>query len=652
VSFAGEAVALVVAESRHIAEEAAELVIVDYEVLPPVWEAAAALAPGAPLLRPGGNLCHEQRIVRGDFAAQVASADLVVTNTYRTQTVDHGYIEPDSVLGEPNVASGAHGDRGVTLYVGSKSPHNDRGEVASVLGVRPEQVRIVVVSVGGSFGGKPDIPMLCMVGLMVLKTGRPARMELTREECLLAKAKRHPYEMVYTHAVRANGEILGVKAEILADAGAYTGYTPTVLGKGLIHAAGPYRAAAVDLHVRAAFTNNPSGGAMRGYGVPQVVFAVERQLDIIGRRLGLDPFTVRERNLFRNGDVTATGQVLTGVHLRELVDMARARAAAVPLAEAEAPHIRRAWGFAAFFYGAGRTGVADTARVRIALLPDGFVHAFVGTPDTGQGSDTALAQIAAGELGLPFELVLLTSADTDLTYDCGTSTASRVTYVVGNAVKTAARELRMRLLGALSALEGRPVLALPADRGELARLASFCQEEGLPAEADGYFETSTTKMDANGQGAPYGAYTYGVQLTGMKVNLYSGQSDVERVICAYEAGTVVNPRLMEGQIQGGTVMAQGYALTEDLALATGLVGNRNLDTYLMPTAADVPSLDVSYLDGFEESGPFGAKGLGEPTTLPGAASIANALSAAAGVEFYELPITPERVVRAVARSDD
>ena len=384
----GEAVALVVAESNEAAAEAAKLVEVDYEPLAPLTDPERALAPDAPQLHPEGNICHEMHIVRGDFDAAVKAADLVVTNTYTTQAVDHGYIEPDAVVAELT-------EGGVTLYVTSKSPHNDQGEVAGVLGLAKDKVRIVVVAVGGSFGGKPDIPMLCLCALMAVKTGRPAKMILEREECLIAKAKRHPYKMIYSHAVKANGEILGLKVEIRADAGAYAGYTPTVVAKGLIHAAGCYRAGCVDMEVRAVYTNNPNSGAMRGYGVPQTVFAVERQMDIIARKLGLDPYDFRMKNIFRPGDITATGQVLTDVRLDELMQRAQLRVAAMPARPEEAAHIKRAWGTAAFFYGAGRTGVADSARVSIKLLAGGEIRVFVGTPDTGQGSDTALAQIAA-----------------------------------------------------------------------------------------------------------------------------------------------------------------------------------------------------------------------------------------------------------------
>jgi len=260
-----------------------------------------------------------------------------------------------------------------------------------------------------------------------------------------------------------------------------------------------------------------------------------------------------------------------------------------------------------------------------------------------------LGQIAAEELGLPFEMVRVTSADTLLTLDSGTSTATRVTYVVGNAVKRAASELKRLLLDAASEREGYSVEALPADPAYLAALARFCEQRGLESEAVGHYETATTPLDEYGQGDPYGAYTFGVQMTRVRVNTLTGKVDVESAVCCYDVGTVVNPKLLEGQIEGGTAMALGYALTEEVRLEGGVPVDRNFDTYLVPTAADVPPMTVEAVDSFETSGPFGAKGVGEPSALPGAASIANAVSAAVGCEFFELPLVPEKVVAALTQ---
>jgi len=669
VNFAGEAVAVVVAESPDAASEAARLAQVAYEPLEPLTDPARALLPDAPHIHPQGNLCAELRIVRGDFQAARKRAALVVTNTFRTQVVDHCALEPDAVVAEPH-------DGGVWLWESSKSPHNDREELALVLALPREKIRVIVPPVGGSFGGKPDLPALCVAGLAALKLGRPVKIILDRAECFLAKTKRHPYRMEYTHAVAADGTILGAQVDILADVGAYTSYSPTVTAKGLIHALGPYRVPNVEMQMRAAFTNNPVFGAMRGYGVPQVVFAVERQMDVIAAKLGIDPFEFRMKNLLRSGDVTVTGQVMPDVRLADAMleakrtmviastfaslsvnsakppsgrptrnlGIASSQQPLLAMTPDDAPNVKRAWGMAAFLYGVGRTGLSDKAKVSIRLEADGRAHLFVGTPDTGQGSDTALAQIAAQELGLPFEMVRVTSGDTGVSFDAGTTTASRVTYIVGNAVQRAAAELKKILLDIASEKEGRAVTRLPADAKCLASVAQFCCERNIETTAVGDFGTATSPLDASGQGEPYGAYTFGVQMTLVKVNTDTGKVDVERAVCCYDAGTVVNPALAQAQVEGGTAMAQGYALTEEIGLNAGVPVNLNFHTYLLPTALDVPPMDVSTVASFEPTGPFGAKGVGEPTTLPGAASIVNAVSAALGREFYELPVTPERVI--------
>ncbi len=634
IHFAGEAVALVFAESADIAAEAARRVRVVYEPLEPITDPAASLRPESRKLRPHGNLCHELKIVRGDFEAACKRAALVLKNTYRTQLVDHGYIEPDAVVAEPD------GD-GVALWVTSKSPHHDQEEVARVLSLPRDKVRVAVAAVGGSFGGKPDLPMLSMAALGALGLQRPVKLVLDRDECLTAKTKRHPYWMEYTHAVAADGEILGVRVDIIADAGAYSSYTPTATSKGLIHAAGPYRVPNVEMRMRAAFTNNPITGAMRGYGVPQVVFAVERQMDIIARTLKMDPLELRIKNAVRSGDTTATGQKLDDVRLVECLQQAKRLSDRVP--PPSDPTRLQAWGVAAFFYGVGRTGVADKAQVAARLEREGVVHVFVGTPDTGQGSDTALAQIAAQELGLPFDLVRLTSGDTRSTIDSGTSTASRVTYIVGNAVQRSAAELKALLLDVASEMEGRRVSRLTATREYALRLAEYCFEHNIHPEGNGHFQTSTTELNDRGQGEPYGAYSYGVQFSHVTVDPETGKVVVDQSVCCYDAGTVVNPVLLQAQIEGGTIMAQGYALTEELVLQEGAALFPNFHAYLMPTALDASPMSISTVESFEQTGPFGAKGLGEPTTLPGAAAIANAVCAALGKELYELPLTTEKI---------
>jgi CO/xanthine dehydrogenase Mo-binding subunit len=482
-----------------------------------------------------------------------------------------------------------------------------------------------------------------MAALIAWKTGRPAKVVLDREECFLAKTKRHPYLLHYTHAARRDGKILGIRVRAIADAGAYSSYTPTVAARGLIHAPGPYAVDHVDLEVRAAYTNHPITGAFRGYGEPQYAFAVERQMDIIARELGLDPWEMRMRNALCEGDQLSTGQVTNHARLRDILEAGKRRVESLDQQDRmkggleEGPRFRRSWGMSTCFYGLGRTGMADEAEVTLRLEDDGHFHLGVGCSDVGQGSDTCMTQIAAQELGVSASLVRITSADTLSTRDAGTTTATRVTYVVGNAVKNAAAKLKARLLSKGEEKE------LIGDAGWLADLASFCKARGVDMEVVGHYVTTNSRLDEQGQGEPYGTYTFGAQWTRACIDTWTWKINVERIVSCYDLGRVINPVLVEGQIEGGVAMALGYGLTEEVRLREGVILDRNFDGYILPTAADVPPMTEIILETGDLDGPFGATGIGEITTVPGTASLANAVSAALGVEVRELPLTPEKV---------
>ncbi len=634
VRFVGEAVALVAAENEAGATRGAELVEVSYTPLPLVDDPEKSLAPGAPLLHDTGNLCHAFTISRGNVDAVIQMADLVLTRTYKTQMVDHSAIEPDGAVAERT-------GEGITVWVCSKGVHLDQGEIARVLGLPLSKVRVIAPTVGGSFGSKPDHPMACMAALIAWRLGRPTKMVLDREECFLVKTKRHPYVLHYTHAVRKDGTILGVRVKALADAGAYSSYTPTVTTRGLIQAAGTYAVPNVDLEVRAAYTNHPMTVAFRGYGVPQFTFAVERQMDLIARELGLDPVEVRRINVLREGDPISTGQVMRHVKMEEILDAGQSRVQALDAEDRaggrleKGTRFRRAWGMSTAFYGLGRTGMADKAEVTCRLEDDGHFHLFVGCPDLGQGSNICMAQIAAEALGVDPHLVHVTSADTLLTRDAGTSTATRVTYVVGNAVKEAAVQLKARML------EARGEEQLRSDPDWLADLAETCKGCGIDLECEGHYRTgNTNEMDVHGQGEPYGTYTFGAQWSRVRVDTWTWKVDVERIVACYDPGRVINPAQVAGQVEGGAVMALGYGLGEELLLKDGIVVNPNWGAYQLPAATELPDISQIILETRNPDGPFGAIGIGELTAVPGAASIANAVSAALGVEIQELPIAP------------
>jgi len=635
IRFMGEAVAVVVGDSIETARRAAELVKAEYEELPVIAAPAQALERDAAKIHDGGNIMAEKRTIRGNYAKAAAEADLIISNTYTTQAVDHSFIEPDACV--------AYWDGDVlTVRTTTKSAHHDQDGVCTALDLPPERVRVKSCFVGGSFGGKSDIQLVCMTALCAFKLGRPVKMVSTREEVLIATTKRHPSIIKYTHAVRKDGKILGISVDITLEAGGYGGYSGSVLGRIVGHAVGPYDIDNVEVHGRAVYTNKPSSGAMRGYGTPQASFAYEAQMDIIAERLGMSPFEIREINAIMPGDKNGTGQVMSDdIRFRETLEDLRQYAAAFDRSSPY-PWIKRGWGIASFFYGNGRTGLPNPGTARCEVNDDGNVVCFVGSPDIGQGSDTLFRQIAAEVLSIPAENVTAVSADTKYTEDSGTTSGTRLTFVCGNGVYAAAENLRVLLkqYQKEKKIEGELKYILPI-------LAKKAKEDGISLTAKGRFDPDTVPLDEDGQGKPYGAYTFGTQYVEVSVNTLTGRAIVDRVVASYDSGTIVNPTLYAGQMDGGIGMGVGYALTENMGYRDGnRVGNNNFDTYLLPTSLDMPETEVRWVNASEKAGPFGAKGIGEPATIPTGAAIANAVKDASGIRYYALPMTLESILTA------
>ncbi|CEP69199.1 Aldehyde oxidase/xanthine dehydrogenase, a/b hammerhead [Moorella glycerini] len=651
VRFLGEAVAVVVGESEEACRLATKLVEVVYEKLPVVTDPEEALVSNAPLVGEDTNLCFHRRIIKGDFEQALAEADVIIQGEYRTGPVEHAYIEPEGTFA-------FFEEDKLHLFTTSKSAHIEQKEVARVLGVPPEKIRVTTATIGGSFGGKPDLPLDCMVSLAAFKTKRPVKMVYSREESIQVTTKRHSAVMRYTHVAKKDGTLIGVKLDMIADAGAYIDYSPTVLLRSLIGGAGPYRVPNVYVEVRGALTNNPPGGAMRGFGLPQVTFAIERQMDRLGKAVGLDPWEIRLKNCLVEGDTTSTGQVLKGVHIKEALEKARQLLKKEQDQNEETslkPYEKRAWGVACGYYGNGRTGMPNPGVARAKLLGNGMVEIATGSPDIGQGSNTILKQIAAEALGIAPEYVIVVSGDTVQTPDSGTTSGTRVTVIVGKAVELVARELREKILSEAASILKTPLQSLRLNDGLDGPVISGPNDIILPLqelasrkniETLKDYNPPTTPLDEKGQGTPYATYTYGTHCARIKVNTYTGKVQVERFISVYDVGTVINPALLTGQIEGAIAMGVGYALTEELQLVGGRVSNCNFDKYIIPTSLDMPSVYSITLDIPDHIGPFGAKGVGEPAVLPVAAAVANALSVALGVDVYNLPLNLEEVQRA------
>ncbi len=652
VRYAGDAVAAVVAESRAAAEAGAAAVRVDYRPLDPLLSAEAAGRPDAPRLHDGGNLLARPAVRRGDAASALAEAPVVVGGTWQTQWIEHAYIEPEAGLAYREA------DGTLTLVVSTQTPYMDRDATARVLGLPPERVRVIQAVTGGGFGGKLDLSVQPYLALAAEKFGRPVKCAFSREESVLATVKRHPYRVDFRLGADRGGRVTAVEAEITGDTGSYASWGPTVIARACIHATGPY----VVPHVRARgalwYTNHPPAGAMRGFSTPQVAVATEGAVDLLALELGLDPIELRLRNAHRPGTVTATGQRLeAGVGLVETLeavrDWRREAARHAPVPAADGPWVLGE-GVASMWYGIGNTALSNPAEVRLTLEPDGRVHLYTSAADIGQGSSTILCQLLAEALGSDLDAVRLTTADTGLTPESGKTSASRVAFIVGNAVRDAAQALVKAVAG-----EGAGLLGVAPDRVRvragrverrdgrgaigLAEVARALRERDGQCAFRGYFDPQTTPLDADGQGVPYQSYAFATQLAQVYVNRETGEVRVQHVVAAHDLGRAINPQAAEGQIEGGVVMGLGFALTEEYVPGRTL----NFSTYLIPTALEMPEIVPILVEPGDPAGPFGAKGVGEPAMIATAPAVLNAISRAIGVRVWQLPATPERVFRAI-----
>ncbi len=654
VRFLGEAVAVVAAATREAAEEAVSKVVVKYQVLPVIETPEQGLAGDAVKISPEGNLCWHKKSGPRDWSAAVREAAAVIRGEYRTPRVEHAYLEPEAVLAEPM-------DDGILVWSSTKSVHLDRKEIARILGWPLERVHAVAAYIGGSFGGKSDLTLNCMASLLCWKTGRPVSMTLEREESIQITTKRHACVLRYTHAADAQGRLTSVKLEVTGDAGGYVDYTPSVMQRMVVHGAGPYRVPNVWLEGWGVLTNNPVSGAMRGFGTPQTAFACEQQMDRLAEKLGIDPVEFRLKNVLVKGDIFTTGQEVDHEPgLKEGLIKAR-EIMAYSLPSSSHSKEKAAWGVACSYYGNGRTGMGDEGVATFRLLEDGRVQVTVGSPDIGQGSDTVLVQIAAEALGLEMDQINFVSADTRQTLDSGTTSGTRLTAVVGKAVKDGAEEWRRQLFLAAATILSVPVEDLRLDssaegpvlvssRGYLSfrEIYRKARARNINLEVIRRHTYTTTPLDPeNGQGSPYGVYSYVVQLAGLSVNEYTGKVNLKKLISVLNVGRPINPILLEGQVEGGVSMGAGYALIEEIKLKEGRVLNPNFSSYLLLTSRDMPPVECIVLPLNDQKGPYGAAGIGEPSVVPVAAAIANAVSRATGKQFFNLPLNLEEIVSGI-----
>jgi CO/xanthine dehydrogenase Mo-binding subunit len=650
VRFHGEPVVAIAAESPETAAQAADLVEIDYEPLPGVYDPIEALHPDAPAVHDGGNVLRRWHLRKGDVAEGFRRADVVVEHTYRTPFVDHVYLETETGIGWID-AEGV-----LTLRVSTQVLEHFR-DVADVLELPHSRVRLEGAYLGGGFGGKEDVTVECLLGLLVWRTGRPVRLVFSREESFIGHGKRHPYTMRYRTGARRDGELVALEAELISDSGAYAALSPWVLFYSLVTATGPYRVPHVKVDGVTVYTNNPIASAYRTFGAIQTCMAYESQMDALAGALGMDPLELRERNFLRKGDAIATGQVLeTEPMLGET--MRRAWAALGP-ARAGSGSTRIGRGLAASFSPYGRMcWTHDSASAWVGMELDGTAVVRCAAPDVGGGQTASLCAITAEVLGMPLDRVVAVGRDSHFTPRAGTTTATRQLFMSGNAVLRAAQEVRRHLVDQAAEMleaaaadidlaDGRALVrGAPARAVALARVVKAMAASGRPIQALEKFDapSAPTIDPLTGQGKPFNDYTFGTQAVEVEVDADTGVARVTRLVACYDIGQAINRQSAEGQIEGGAVQGLGHALMEEVILEEGINRNPHLIDYRIPTTLDAPPVETILIESGNGLGPFGAKGIGEPAMTPTPAAVMNAVSRAVGRRVTVLPITAERVL--------
>jgi len=650
--FRGEAVAAVVGEAEAIEALDYANFPVAWEQLPGLTTIAAALAPDAERIHPGreNNVLVRGRVVRGDVERALAEADVVMEDEYETGFIEHAYIEPEAGFAR-------RVNDQIEIQACTQAPYMDRADIAQILGIAPEAVRIIPTAVGGGFGAKLDLSVQPFVALAAWHLRQPVRMVYSRSESIISTTKRHPSHIRLRVGANRDGKLTAMDFAADFNTGAYSSWGPTVAARVPVHASGPYCVPHYRALTRAVHTHLVPTGAFRGFGVPQTAIAQEQLYDDLADRLGIDRLEFRILNALDNQTPTVTGQVLgEGVGIRACFEALRPRWAAAR-AEAAAFNtrtsgpVRRGVGIAGMWYGCGNTSLPNPSTIRVGLKADGRVALHQGAVDIGQGSNTIVTQICADALGAPIDRFDLVSGDTSITPDCGKTSASRQTFVTGKAAYLAGAELRRAILRLSDACDCAVIEfengAVTIKEDGKQRVFSLCD---LPLDKNGYvlageatFDPPTSVLDENGQGKPYAAYGFGAHLAEIAVDAELGTVRVLKITAAHDVGRAINPTLIEGQIEGGAAQGLGMALMEEFFPGKG----ENLHDYLIPSAGDIPPVESILIEDPSPIGPFGAKGIGEQAVIPTAPAILNAIHDAIGVRVRRLPATPDRIRAAI-----
>ncbi|MCB9144315.1 MAG: molybdopterin-dependent oxidoreductase [Anaerolineales bacterium] len=655
VRYVGDALAIVAAQSQEIAEQAAALIEAEFDLQPVITNPVMAREEGVPQIHEKGNLLKHIKVRKGDMEAGFAKADVILEHTFHTQTTDHAFIEPECSIAVP-LADGR-----MEIYVGSQIPYQDRTQVARVLGWEESRIRIVGQLMGGGFGGKEDVMGQIHSAMLANVTGKPVKMLFDRQESLLVHPKRHATQIRVKIGATKDGRLVAAETELYGDTGAYASLGEKVMTRATTHSAGPYDIEHVRADCYAMYTNNPPSGAFRGFGVTQSAFAVETMMDRLAETLNLDPVELRRMNALHVGSITNTGQELKeSVGLLECIDRVDAEmrkhnaAPFKPVVDSANPNLIRAWGFASAYKNTGLGGGApDISGADVELYEDGTFQVRSSAAELGQGLVTVMRLVVSEELAVAPEQVRVLVMDTDLTPNGGPTTASRQTFVTGNASRYAAKTLREEISAAMAEkYDVRPEKIRFEDgvvhvNGHSMTYAEIYKEmKAMGQQPKVRYEYEAPKTQPLGTGGDmHFAFSFGVQAAEVEVNKLTGEVNVLRVISANDVGMAVNPLGLQGQVEGGVMMGLGNCLTEEFIVENGNVVTDRLARYRVPGIMLTPEITAIIVEHPIEAGPYGAKGVGEISSIPTTPAITNAIYNAVGVQIDSLPVDQEKIAR-------
>jgi xanthine dehydrogenase molybdenum-binding subunit len=661
VRYVGDAIAIIAAETQEIAEQASALIEAEFDLQPVITNPVQARQEGVPQIHEKGNLLKHIKVRKGDMEKGFAESDVILEHTFHTPIYEHAFFEPECSIAVPT-ANGR-----IEIYVGSQIPYQDRTQVARVLGWPEERVRIRGQLMGGGFGGKEDIAGQIHSAMLANATQRPVKLLFDRHESFLVHPKRHATQIRVKMGAKNNGRLVAVQSELYGDTGAYASLGEKVMTRATTHSAGPYDVPNMRADCYAMYTNNPPAGAFRGFGVTQSAFAVESMMDMLAERLKLDPVELRRINALKVGSITNTGQELhESAGLLECIDKVSGTMCEVsglsgeelfkPRCEVDTPHLIHAWGLAAGYKNTGLGGGApDKSGAEVELYDDGKFEVRSSAAELGQGLTTVMRMVVAEEMAVPPEQVRVLVMDTDLTPDGGPTTASRQTYTTGNASRYAAKTLRDAITAPLAEkYDVRPEQirfenGIVHANGYSMNYADVAKEmKAMGQHPRALYEYEAPKTQPLGTGGDmHFAFSFGAQGAEVEVNKLTGEVRVLKVISANDVGMAVNPLGLQGQVEGGVMMGIGNAITEEFIMDNGYIVTDHLARYRVPGIMLTPEITSIIVEHPTAEGPYGAKGVGEMSSIPTTPAITNAIYNAVGVRVDKLPVDQELIAREI-----